>query len=421
MKVEDISKNVFNGGRVPLHGVINNPDVIVSDACLQLVAAIQADGHVVGNHVIFHLVKDRKKERLISILEMISIPYSLTPCKCHAGRGVRIAFNFNHTDIHKYLTQQKYFILENLMKLSLRQRHIFLDELPWWDGSRSYGIKGKQTSYVTTCKDNAEIVQLLCHISARQGILTADTKRLGNRKDIYTVSFNHRNYTSLTSVKSVISNFVGNVYCVTVPSGWFMIRHNGLISITGNSNFMQGPKGAMEKIYSETGIEYDVSLVKKVMDIYFDLFPEIKKWHSSVLFQADKDGFIRNPFGYVHRFSKVYDWEKVGGKWQKQPGPDANRVIAFGPQSTAAGIIKEAMLRLFFERFEEAGQYLRLLVHDELFFEVPLDKLKRLDIIVKEEMERPIPQLSLPKSYGMGDCLNILTEEKVGVRWGQMK
>ena len=187
------------------------------------------------------------------------------------------------------------------------------------------------------------------------------------------------------------------------------------------ANFAQSPKGAAEKIYSETGVEYDVSLVKRVMDIYFELFPEIKKWHSSVLYQADKDGYVRNPFGYIHRFSKVYDWEKVGGVWQKEPGPDANKVIAFGPQSTAAGIIKEAMLRLFFERFEEAGQYLRLLVHDELFFEVPLDKLEQLDKVVKEEMERPIPQLALPKSYGMGEALAILTEEKVGLRWGSMR
>src|SRR5205814_10592842 len=107
--------------------------------------------------------------------------------------------------------------------------------------------------------------------------------------------------------------------------------------------------------------------VKRVMDVYFTLFPEIKAWHTNILAQADHDGYLKNPFGYIHRFSKAYQWEKLGGKWQHSPGPQANEIIAFLPQSTAAGMIIEAMLRLYFERFEEAGQYLRLLVHDELF------------------------------------------------------
>lgn len=186
-------------------------------------------------------------------------------------------------------------------------------------------------------------------------------------------------------------------------------------------NFKQGPKGAQEKIFLETGIEYPVSLVSKVMQIYFELFPEIPKWHSSLLLQAEKDGFVRNPFGYIHRFNKVFDYEKIGGKWQRKPGPDTNKVIAFGPQSTAAGIIKEAILRLYFERFEEAGQYLRLQVHDEIFSETPKELVEKVDLVMKEEMERPIKALPLPESYGMGQYLTIDTEAKQGLRWGSMK
>jgi hypothetical protein len=44
-----------------------------------------------------------------------------------------------------------------------------------------------------------------------------------------------------------------------------------------------------------------------------------------------------------------------------------------------------------------------------------------VDGIVKWEMEQPIPELALPESYGMGPFLNILTEEKVGNRWGSMR
>jgi DNA polymerase I-like protein with 3'-5' exonuclease and polymerase domains len=186
-------------------------------------------------------------------------------------------------------------------------------------------------------------------------------------------------------------------------------------------NFMQGAKGATEKIYSETKVEHPVSKVKKVMDVYFELFPEIRAWHKSVLAQADRDGFLRNPFGYVLRFNHIYEWEKIGGEWQKKPGAQANEAIAFLPQSTAAGIIKEAMLRLYYERFEEAGQFLRLLVHDELFFETLKSEADRVDGVAKVEMEKPIPELALPASWGMGPYLSIDTEGKMGERWGLMK
>ena len=186
------------------------------------------------------------------------------------------------------------------------------------------------------------------------------------------------------------------------------------------ANFMQGPKGAAEKIFAETGVEYPTALVGKVMSVYFELFPEIKRWHSEVLYQADRDGYLRNAFGYIHRFSRVYDWEKIGGKWQKSPGPSANMVVAFKAQSTAAAIIKEAMMRLFNDHFEEAGQWLRLLIHDELLFEVPENELEKVDSIVKKEMEAPIQQLALPASYAMGEYLVVGTEKKVGRVWGGM-
>ncbi len=186
-------------------------------------------------------------------------------------------------------------------------------------------------------------------------------------------------------------------------------------------NYMQGAKGAQAKVFAETGIEFPLKDISTVMGVYKELFPEIPRWHRNVMNQAEKDGFLRNAWGYVHRFSKVYSYEKVGGKWEKHPGTDANKVIAFLPQSNAAGIIKESILRLFYERFEEAGQFMRLQVHDEVFAEVPEELVEQVDLILKEEMERPIPEMRLPSSYRMGDFLRIDTERKLGKRWGGMK
>jgi uracil-DNA glycosylase family 4 len=204
--------------------------------------------------------------------------------------------------------------------------------------------------------------------------------------------------------------------------GRFSHERNSLYKhLVHAANFMQGAKGARDKIFSETRIEYPVETVAKVMDVYYNLFPKIRAWHSTVLDEAEKDGYLRNPFGYVHRFARPYEYKNVAGQWEKKPGPDANKVIAFKAQSTAVGIITEAILRLFYNRFEEAGTYMRLQIHDELFFECPESYMHTLDKVVKEEMERPVPELRMPESWNLGSNLAILTEEKYGKRWGQMK
>lgn len=188
------------------------------------------------------------------------------------------------------------------------------------------------------------------------------------------------------------------------------------------ANFMQSAKGAKEKIFNETGVEYELAQVQRVMDIYFELFPEIKQWHTMALLQAEKDGYLRNAFGYLHRFSSVFTYEKVNNKWNKRPNPDvANKVVAFGPQSNAAAIIKEAMLRLYKSYYHEAGQYLRLLIHDELLSDVPNDCLTTVDALSQQVMETPIPQFALPASYNLGPFLSILTEAKQGPSWATMK
>jgi uracil-DNA glycosylase family 4 len=186
-------------------------------------------------------------------------------------------------------------------------------------------------------------------------------------------------------------------------------------------NFGQKAKGAQEKILSETGIAFPIDLIQRVMDLYKELFPEIPIWHQNVLLEVEKNGFLRNPFGYQHRFSRPFEYERVDGDWVRKQGSDANKCWAFLPQSSAAGIIKEAMLRLYFNRFDEAGQYLRLLIHDELFLEVPSNKVDEIDAILTEEMERPIEAMPLQKEWGMGEFLVVGTEAKRGERWGIMK
>jgi DNA polymerase I-like protein with 3'-5' exonuclease and polymerase domains len=157
------------------------------------------------------------------------------------------------------------------------------------------------------------------------------------------------------------------------------------------------------------------------MDIYKELFPEIPRWQTQLLHQVHRDGFLKNPYDYIHRFHQPFKFTKIGTQWEKSPGSDANAIWAFLPQSTAAGIMKEALLRLYFERFEEAGQYLRLTVHDELLSEVTEEFIDQELRVKEEEMGKLIPVLPLPSSYAMGSHLSIGVESKVGKAWGGMR
>jgi len=405
--------------RIPVCGMLTTGQVTIDDPLewLRLTVAIQADGSLSGRKVIFHLVKPRKWQQLEDLLHILHVDYRVQPCRDHPT-GRRYTFTVAHTPIMRYLDRTKTFNLQALLALPPDARRVFLDELPLWDGHRPATRRNHQTFYVTAHRGNAETVQIVAHLTHRQALLRE--VRVDGKRPLWTVSFNCRTQARLQPHHVSTVPDPHDVYCLTVPSGWFVIRHQNRVSITGNSNFGQTPTGAQAKIFLETRVEQPLKKITNLMKIYKELFPAIPRWQQEVQCQADRDGYLRNAFNYIHRFYKVFSWTKEHGAWVKKLGEDADKVLAFKPQSNAAGILKESMLRIFFDRFETLGQYLRLTVHDELLCECPEEMADAVDRGLKEEMERPILQMALPASYRMGSHLVIGTEGKIGTRWGTM-
>ena len=404
--------------RVPVAGTMTGGDLLLGPWA-RLAAAVQADGYLQGGWARFHLVKPRKRARLRELATTLKLALSAVPGNDHEDCE-RLSCQWQHTPATVLLNADKTFNLPALLRLDLPSRQAFLDEVLHWDGHVPKTPTRHQRAYFSTVRANAEAVQAVAHVTGQQGVLRMVPQRDG-RKPLWKVSFNQRTKARVHAIDAIVQPFVGKVYCLAVPSSWFLVRHNGAVSVTGNCNFGQGPKGAQEKILKETDTVHDIRKIARVMDIYkVDLFPGIPKWQREVQLQADRDGYLRNAFGYVHRFNRVFSWQQEFGKWVKVPGDDAEATLAMRPQSNAAAIIKEAILRLYFSRFEEAGQYLRLQIHDEVFAEVPEAEAGRIDAVMQEEMEKPIPQLVLPSEWGMGPMLTVLTEGKSGGRWGTM-
>lgn len=217
----------------------------------------------------------------------------------------------------------------------------------------------------------------------------------------------------------------------------FKSERNDLFKhLVHGANYLQSPRGAQRKIFKDTGRAFDLKRIARVMGLYFELFPEIPKWHRELCDRVDgtkqRDGeglqidpwtlgvaYARNPFGYVHHFYNVLDWEKVDGKWWSTFGEDAKRLVSFLPQSTAAAIIKAAAKRIFYE-FPWVGDTLRLLIHDSILGEAVDESVETCLETSRLVMETPILELPLDPTWGMGEYLSIGSEAKVGKSWGDM-
>jgi len=187
---------------------------------------------------------------------------------------------------------------------------------------------------------------------------------------------------------------------------------------------------------------------EKVQGVLFEMLPSLVQFHAAVRKQADQAMFLggpprhdtgtveymrevleqgKHPFGYKHYFYDVVRWQKgTGGTWKETLGDDGKRVIAFFPQSIAAGILYEATLRLMVPGEGEnwigdafyGSTPLRALIHDEALFEVPEEEAERVYRAVMTEMGRPVEQLPCPPEWGLGEHLTVGVAAKVGKNWG---
>jgi DNA polymerase I-like protein with 3'-5' exonuclease and polymerase domains len=158
----------------------------------------------------------------------------------------------------------------------------------------------------------------------------------------------------------------------------------------------------------------------RLQSLYFALFPSIRKWQEQTVKMADDSGYLKNPFGYIHRFWQVLTWQRNrGGEWESSWGDDAKRALAFVPQSTAAGLLKEAMLELWYN--SPYGDCLRVPIHDSLLCAAPASRYDGMVETVMRVMERPSMALPLPWAEGH---LMIEVEAKggaVGTSWGDLQ
>jgi uracil-DNA glycosylase family 4 len=190
---------------------------------------------------------------------------------------------------------------------------------------------------------------------------------------------------------------------------------------------------------------------KEVQELLYSICPALPAFHRHVREKAHRQGYLGgpgdHPYGYRHWFWSVLAYKPINPakafKLQKEQRPvaiingrpfevvlgeDSKRVIAFYPQSTSAGVLKDAMLLLF---HPDSPLYigdayygrtpLRAPVHDSLLLEVPEADIEWVLERVLLAMRRPIVEQPCPAEWNIGPYLTIGVEAKIGRDWLDME
>jgi DNA polymerase-1 len=132
------------------------------------------------------------------------------------------------------------------------------------------------------------------------------------------------------------------------------------------------------------------------MDAYFDQFPGVREFMSSIVSDARNSGFTETILGrrrYLPELMSQNFRERQGGERMALNAPI---------QGSAADIIKKAMIELD-QRLETGGDETLMLlqVHDELVLETPQDSAEATAALVREVMEGVV-ELAVPLRVDVG-------------------
>lgn len=158
----------------------------------------------------------------------------------------------------------------------------------------------------------------------------------------------------------------------------------------------------------------------KIQNQYFELVPKLKEWQQGVRARAGSQHYLGgkdHPFRYKHWFWDVTGYDPK--RRREIAGSDWNRVVAYYPQSTSAGVLYNAALRMakpdspyYVGDLFHGKTPIRALIHDSILAEVPKDKLDTY-------LERCLGSMGLPIPEQKGLVIGV--DVQVGRDWGSMK
>lgn len=210
---------------LPTSGLYTAGRAKLSDLQTRLAIATQADGHLnKKGQLIFGFRKARKATRVIQLLNELGIPY-LEP-RVYSDGTFKVTVP--RKDVPQYARKRFKF------DLGYYDHEAFINELPFWDGSSPRpGI----VQYVTGDKANADFAQTIFHLNGLSAVLTSriNPKEEGAEGFCLAIHKPRSMAKQQRAEYSTIEAYTGSVHCAVTKTGFFLVRRNGRVWVTGNS------------------------------------------------------------------------------------------------------------------------------------------------------------------------------------------
>jgi len=215
-----ISPNIHRDKNIPkVSKYIGGKGIPLTDDEIRFMVMFQADGCFTTG-LRFRFRRKEKIQRFEELMGRLEIPYTT-----HNTDAFQAYIGVD--DSPQYASK---IFVQDLTYFTKRQLEVFIDEVSFWDSSsQSNGFQ-----YSTTVKENRDYVRFAATLAGYSG--TEWTKvRSGNHQALhYATVTEPRKSDSIRNTKKEIVPYEGQVYCVEVPSSYIVVKHEGLVSISGN-------------------------------------------------------------------------------------------------------------------------------------------------------------------------------------------
>ncbi|MCK5018481.1 MAG: RtcB family protein, partial [Candidatus Peribacteraceae bacterium] len=248
----------------------------LSDDEVRLIAWIVGDGNIKStkNHksinyrVRFGLKKTRKIERVIHILESLSLKYSVLTSE----KQTEIYISTKSSK--KYINEvglNKTYPISFITCMTKQQARVFLDELIMVDGDYENFIKRNTYRLNSSRKSDLDLISAIIALHfGSSNMKSRETMGFGKlRTHIYMSKLETEMLTEKSlcglSNREVIKSEVeydGHVVCLSTTSGYFIARQDGMTFVTGNCHtgysLPIGGVALLDRVISPAYVGYDI-------------------------------------------------------------------------------------------------------------------------------------------------------------------
>ena len=225
---------------IPQAGKLVKGGERLTEAQVTVICALQADGYLVPEGGIdWRFTKQRKWYRLMDALKASGVafrPYLMETAE-RDRRGVYVGKH----DVPEWLKGRKKFG-PWLFEYDSDTLSLFEKELWLWDGCAS-----RKSMFASSIPENAGFVQALCLFNGRRGKIRRYVSNTGSTS--WQVDAANHGYTQLANLSAEDSGR-HTVYCVNMPKDTVIVRYNGKVAFTNQSqNFPKQAEAYLTKIF----------------------------------------------------------------------------------------------------------------------------------------------------------------------------